>query len=202
MNHAEALSRLDEIELLDPDPSVDIGTLGIMAELSQTDTGLHLLIDRYADSSSAHIVGFLAFTIAERSKHSTPEMAPLVFEFVGKLKRDDYEAVLLNSLSAMDRQFSFGAGWGESSQAPACLFPFIEHCMSFSGKLNVLVRYAALELVTAICWRGVLRSAFTAEQIEWIGTRVKDLSQTDNELLVGASKEFWECAQDLGLEKP
>jgi hypothetical protein len=47
MNETEALRRLDEIEQLDPDASLDVGAFKIMEVVGEDPKGLRLLVDRY-----------------------------------------------------------------------------------------------------------------------------------------------------------
>ncbi|HMG75184.1 MAG TPA: hypothetical protein VK582_16915 [Pyrinomonadaceae bacterium] len=46
MNQTEAISRLDEIEQLDPDPTIDVGALEIMETLAEKPEGLRLLVEQ------------------------------------------------------------------------------------------------------------------------------------------------------------
>jgi hypothetical protein len=68
--------------------------------------------------------------------------------------------------------------------------------LSFSGRLKVLVQFGAIELITTMCYRGVLQTALTAEQIKWIRTKLEGLSVTDDTLLKDAIEEFEECDAD------
>lgn len=201
MNQAEALKRLDEIERRDPDPTFDRDGVGkIMETLGATPEGLRLLVDRYAASPSANIVAQLALLLSLKSGHCTVETAPVVFEFASKLQRSDLESVLMSTLNAMKNQIGFGPGWGESPDAPKVLFPFLANCLTFKGRLDDLVHYAAVELVTSICWCGTLETTFTKDQFEWIRQRVVELSDTDNELLRDEIKQFNECLSEKVIE--
>lgn len=95
MNKSEALRRLNEIEQVDPDPTLDVGALEAMELVADNTEGLHLLVHRYSRSSSANIAGYLALLLSLKSSSITPESAPLVFEFADKLKRKDHDAALM-----------------------------------------------------------------------------------------------------------
>jgi hypothetical protein len=55
MNETEALRRLDEIEQLDPDASLDVGAFKIMEVVGEDPKGLRLLVDRYSSSPSVNL---------------------------------------------------------------------------------------------------------------------------------------------------
>jgi hypothetical protein len=193
MNQTEALSRLDEIERLDPDPTIDAGALEIIQELGATPEGLRLLVESYSGSPSANLVGYLALVLGEISNHSTPETAPLVFEFVARLRRNDYPEALISSLGAMQRQIGFGAGWGGTPRAPSSLFGFLQHCLNYTGRHNDLVQFGAVELIGIVCWGDLLSTAFEIDQLDWIQQRLDELSHTDDTLLSDSISEFREC---------
>jgi hypothetical protein len=110
MNQTEAISRLDEIERLDPDPTFDVGALEIMETLAEKPEGLRLLVERYSASPSANIAVYLALVLGKKSAYSTPETAPLVFECAARLKRKDEDGALVSILGAMQSQIGFGPG--------------------------------------------------------------------------------------------
>jgi hypothetical protein len=193
MDVVEAKRRLDEIEQMGADPTVDAGALQIMEELAETSTGLRWLVEHYSKSPSANIVGYLALVLGKRSSHSTDATAPLVFRFADELQRRDYEAALVSALGAMNNQISFGAGWGASRHPPYPLFRFVKHCLEFAGKHHVLVQFAAVDLLTTICLRCLLTTAFDRTELEWISSRVQELSQTDEILLGDQIQEFRKC---------
>lgn len=193
MNQTDALQRLDEIQELDPDPTIDIGALRIMEELAGTPSGLHLLVVRYGSSPSAHIAGFLALVLAKQADHSTPETASEIFDFVGRLNRKDYDGALVSSLTAMQKQIGFGASWGNSPHPPSSLFPFLKHCLSYTGQHHHFVQWGAVELITVICCRYALSTVFEIEEIKWMRERIDELDSTDNTLLATAIVEFREC---------
>jgi hypothetical protein len=196
MNQTDAITRLDEIEQLDPDPTFDVGALEIMEMLAERPEGLRLLVERYSSSPSANIAGCLALVLGKKSTQGTPETAPLVFEFAAKLKRNDHDGALMSSLNAMQNQIGFGAGWGDTLGAPSSLFPFLKHCLNFSGKRRVLVHFAAIELLTTICWGHLLTTVFSELEIQWILKRIDELGNTDEVLVVDAITELRTCLND------
>ncbi len=193
MNQTEALRRLDEIEQLDPDPTITTGTLEIMETLAEKPEGLRLLVERYSSSPSANRVTFLALVLGEKSSYSTPETAPLVFECAARLRRKDQDGALVSILSAMQSQIGFGAGWGDTPRPPVPLFPFVEHCLNFSAKHNALVHFAAIELITVICWGHLLTTVFSDLEINWIQKRIDELANTDDVLVMDAITELRNC---------
>jgi hypothetical protein len=193
MTQTEALERLNEIEQLDPDPNFDIGALDIMEVLAENPKGLRLLVDRYSASPAANIAVYLALVISKKSSQSTPETAPLVFECAAKLKRKDQDGALVSILSAMQNQIGFGPGWGDTSRPPASLFPFVKHCMNYSGRRHELVHFGAIELVTTICLGKLLTTVFSDTEIEWIQNRIDELANTDDVLITDAIAEFRNC---------
>lgn len=195
MNETEAVLRLDEIEQLDPDPSRDVGALKLMEVVGEDPTGLRLLVERYSGSHSANIACYLALLLSLKSSHTSAEDAPLVFHFAANLKRRDCEGALVSTLNAMKNQIVFGPGWGNSPGPPGPLFPFLKHCLNFSGKHNTLVQFAAVELVTSICERELVAATFKLEEWKWIAKRADELSSTDDELLLNALEEFRDCGQ-------
>lgn len=193
MNQNEAIKRLDEIEQLDPDPTIDAGALEIMETLAEKPESFRLLVERYSGSPSANIAGYLALVLGKQSGHSRPETASLVFEFAAKLKRKDYPEALISSLSAMQNQIGFGPGWGTTARPPTPLFPFVEHCLNFSAKHNALVHFAVIELITVICWGHLLTTVFSNLEIEWIQKKVDELANTDDVLVIDAIAELRNC---------
>jgi hypothetical protein len=196
MNDTEALRELDKIEQLDPDPTIDAGALELMERIGETPDGLRVLVDRYSSSPSANIVGYLALMLSLKSSYASMATATLAFECAAKLEGSDNDEALLSVINAMTNQIAFGRGWGNSPSPPASFFPFLQHRLSFSGRLKVLVQFGAIELITTICYRGVLQTALTAEQIKWIRTKLEGLSVTDDTLLKDAIEEFEECDAD------
>ena len=166
MNQTEALRRLDEIEKLDPDPTFDVGALEILESLGEKPEGLRLLVERYSGSPSANIAVYLALVLSKKSSYSTAETASLVFEFAARLRRNDQDGALISSLGAMQSQIGFGPGWGNTLRPPAPLFPFVKHCLNFSAKHNALVHFAAIELITVICWGDLLNTVFSDLEFE------------------------------------
>lgn len=193
MNQTEVLRELNKIEQLDPDPTIDAGALELLERIGETPEGLRLLVERYSDSPSANIVTYLALMLSRKSSYATTATASLAFECAAKLDGTYNDGALLSLSNAMKNQIAFGPGWGDSLYPPNPLFPFVAHCLNFRGQRDVLVQFGAVELVTAMCWRGVLQRALTAEQIEWISTKVEALSVIDNSLLNDAVEEFREC---------
>jgi hypothetical protein len=202
MNQTEAFRRLDEIEKLDPDPTFDAGALEVMESLGEKPEGLRLLVERYSGSASANIAVYLALVLGKKSSHSTPETAPLVFEFAAKLRRNDQDGALVSSLSAMQSQIGFGSGWGETPHPPFALFPFLKHCLDYSGKHNALVHFSAIELITTICWGHLLNTAFEPNQIEWIQKRVDEIANTDDVLVIDAIAELRTCLNNRTASRP
>lgn len=202
MNQTEALRRLDEIEQLDPDPTFDIGALEIMESLGEKPEGLRLLVERYSGSPSANIAVYLALALSKKSSHSTPETAPIVFEFAGRLRRDDQDGALVSILGAMQSQIGFGPGWGAAPRPPAPLFPFVKHCLNFSAKHSALVHFATIELITVICWGHLLNTVFKLDEIEWIQKRVDEIANTDDVLVIDAITELRNCLNDRAADGP
>jgi len=181
------------IERLDPDPTFDVGVLDIMETLSEKPEGLRLLVERYSGSSSANIAGYMALVLGKKSAYTTRETAPLVFECAARLKRKDQDGALVSILGAMQSQIGFGPGWGDTPRPPVPLFPFVKHCLNFSAKRHALVHFAAIELVTVICWGHLLNTVFEPDQIEWIQKRVDELANTDDVLVIDAITELRNC---------
>lgn len=196
MTREEALKRLDEIESLSPDPTIDAGAYGIMSELAHPTDGLSLLVERYGGSPSANIVGYLALVLADKSQASTLETAPLTFEFAAKLKRSDYDGALISILGAMQRQLGFGAGWGGSPHPPSSFFTFLQHCLNYSGRNHFLIQSGAVEVISVLCWGRLLGAAFDEEQIGWLKTKIDQLSKIDNDLLKDSITEFEQCLSE------
>ena len=200
MNETEALRRLDEIEQLDPDASLDVGAFKIMEVVGKDPKGLRLLIERYSSSPSANLTCYLALLLSLKSGHAIPEIAPLAFEFAGNLKRKDCDGPLISTLNAMKNQLVFGPGWGNTPRPPGPLFPFLEHCLNYDGKHSILVQFAAVELVTVICERKLVAAAFKPNEWNWIESRANELSNTDDDLLGGALEEFRDCVKKEGSD--
>jgi hypothetical protein len=196
MTQEEVIRLLDEIESRDPDPSFDAGAFDLMSELAQTVDGLRLLVERYSGSPSANIAGSLALLLAEIADKSTTETAPLIFEFVARLRRSDHAGALGCSLTAMRNQIGFGAGWGDTPRPPASLFPFLKHCLNYSGRAPVFVQSGAVDVITGICWCGLLNSAFKSDELKWILERINQLSETDNDFLRDYIVEFEQCLSE------
>ena len=196
MNETESLKRLDEIERLDPDPTLDVRASQIMEIVGETPQGLRILVERYSGSLSVNIANSLAFTLNLKSSQSTSETAPLVFEFAFGVKRHYNHGVLMNTLNAMKNQISFGPGWGNTPQPPRPIFPFLEHSLNFIGKHNTLVHFAAVELVTLICERELVTAVFKHNEWKWIEKRTHELSDTDDALLLDALSEFRDCNEN------
>lgn len=193
MNKTEALRRLNEIEELDPDPTIDVGALEAMELIADNTEDLRLLVHRYSGSRSANIAGYLALLLSLRSSSITSETAQIVFEFAEKLKRNDYDAALMSTLNAMMNQIGFGPGWGNAPAPPPCLFPFLQHCLNYNGRRRALVHVAAVELLTTICAVNLITTTFKRDQIEWLANRIEELSSTDDVLLGDAIAEFKQC---------
>lgn len=193
MKKSDALKRLNAIEQLGPDPTFDVGALEAMELVADNTEGLQLLVQRYSGSSSANVAGYLALLLSLKSSSSTPETAPLVFEFADKLKRNDYDGALMSTLNAMTNQIGFGPGWGDAPAPPSSLFPFLQHCLNYDGRRRALVHYAAVELVTTICALNLLSTTFNRDQIEWLTNRIDELSSTDDVLLGDAIAVFKQC---------
>lgn len=184
---------MDEIEQLDPDPTFDVGALELIETLAEKPEGLRLLVDRYATSPSANIAVYLALVFGKKSSASTPDIAPLVFEFADRLRCNDQDGALVSILSAMQSQIGFGAGWGSTPRPPVPLFPFVNHCLNFSAKRHALVHFAAIELITVICWGHLLNTVFERNEIEWIRKRIDEIANTDDVLVVDAITERRNC---------
>ena len=197
MMQQEALNRLDEIEQLAPDPTVDAGALAIMRHLAQTPGGLRLLVDRYSISPSLNIIGYLSFVLAEHAEKATSESALLIFDFVERLRQDNYSEALISSLTAIQRQIHSGTAWGNSSKPPPpSLYAFLQHCLNFSGRLYILVQSGAIELLTQLCEKQLLNVAFKPDQIKWVKERVNQLSKANNELLGESIAELHQCLDE------
>jgi hypothetical protein len=196
MDQTEAIRRLDEIEELDPDPAVDVGTLEIMEAVGEKPEGLRLLVERYSASPSANIAVYLALVFGKKSSSSTLETAPLVFEFADRLRRKDQDAALGSILSAMQNQIGFGPGWGNTPRPPASLFPFVRDCLNFSAKRSSLVHFGAIELITTICCGNLLTTVFSDLEMQWIQKRIDELASTDAVLVIDAIAELRNCLSD------
>lgn len=197
MTEEDALTRLDEIERLAPDPTTDAGAHAVMSELAQTPGGLRLLVERYAGSPSTNIAGYLAIVLAENSGKGRADAAPLIFEFASRLRRRDYEGALVSTLSAIQRELAFGRGWGDSPRPPAALFDFIQHCLNYSGPHHSMVQSGAVGVLTDVCLSDLLGRAFEPEQLEWIKDKVQQLSETADDMLGDSIAEFMRCVEGV-----
>jgi hypothetical protein len=102
----------------------------------------------------------------------------------------------------MQSQIGFGAGWGSTPRPPVPLFPFVKHCLDFSAKRHALVHFAAIELVTVICWGHLLTTVFSELEIQWIQKRIDELANTDDVLVLDAITELRNCFNSPAASGP
>ena len=72
----------------------------------------------------------------------------------------------------------------------------MKHCLNFSAKHNALVHFAAIELITVICWGDLLNTVFSDLEFEWIQKKIDEMANTDDVLVTDAIAELKKCLAD------
>lgn len=179
----EILERLDEIEKLNPDPTIDAGALELMESFVRVPDDLRVLVERYGESCSLNIIRYLALLLARKAETRTTEDSSLILRFIEKLRWKDDPETLGSCLAAIYLQLVVDDVWAASEQRGRTLYPFLSQCLNHSGRQSVLVRHGALQVLSKLYDKGLVERVFEPAQLATLREKLMELSSLHNDLL-------------------
>ena len=184
-NEADVWLYLDELERLDPERDAHTDIFDVLEKISREPSGLRRLVERYADSHSAYVFGYVAAAIshyarvqtsaAARDRAALDEITELTFKMLRDARwltaRPDTLTGLLNTIGML----IWSGGWNKSL-VPETFAEILERCLKFGWPNEAqanLVRYQAFQILVYLSEAGMLTSQFNQDQITWFQKEVE-----------------------------
>ncbi len=102
--------------------------LDLCEGLAGTDASLAALVEEFSGSTVRCIVRAVSFVLAQSAFRVSEASAGLVYRHLEFLTARDDTTVLLNTLTAVQRQCIQGVPWPKG-RPPSVLAPFLQHCV-------------------------------------------------------------------------
>jgi hypothetical protein len=216
LDREKAIDTLEQIESLTSMPGKDGGAIAIgmpgidgksldlMVKVARAKGGLELIVERYSASRSTIIAGALGLVLTEKSKSTNLKTAYLLFKFIEKLQRKDNSGILGATLTAIKFQILLARVW-QHTQLPESLYPFLQHCLDFTGEranwmhrgLSDWVQLDAIDVLRAMCEVKLFDFNFDEQQRKWIEDKVKEIASlnAENATFQTHASNFFNCLQ-------
>lgn len=176
---------LDELEMLDLDREAHTDAFDVMEEISVDISGLRLMVERYANTASTYVYGYLAAAISHFARVATREIPPnttildelteLTFKMLNEVRwitaQPSSLSTLLNTL-----QMLIWSGKWNNEIVPDNFAEILQRCLKF-GWVNeghvYFIQHGTVGLLRDMFKAGILQSSFNKEQIKWFQDEVR-----------------------------
>jgi hypothetical protein len=185
--------RLDQLELLDPEPGEMPEILDLIEGFSTSSSALLALVERYAGSGAEGITAAVAFVLAGWSDKDAPASARITREFLKRMNCAESFHTLSNLLTAVQRQI-VGGGGAEVRRGSKEVLSLLEASLGFEGPRASAVQFAATQVLSELVAIGALSEMFTASERSSLKRRLAALAATESVLLKDGLediREFW-----------
>lgn len=176
---------LDELEKLNLDMNAHTDIFDVLEEISKESNGLRLLVERYSNTSSTLVFGYVAAAISHFARTATREIPPntatldeiieLTFKMLQDVRWLTAQPNTLAGLLGTIQMLIWSGGWNERI-VPKSFAEILQRCLKFGGvsegQAN-LIQYDAVQILVYMSKAGILSSSFDKEQIKWFQDEVK-----------------------------
>lgn len=172
------LEQIDQIAESDLEPWLNDDVLDLMEEFAQGTEDLKLLVERYGNSHSLNIIGYLAFVLSSRANHPSPKSCHMIFSLIDNIQYNDEPGTLQCCLKTIWLQAMYDCFWVPIDQSPASLYPFVQRCLNYSRSLlrGTDVQKWVIQVISMLYEKEVFEYVFTIDQRTCIREKLTHLS--------------------------
>jgi|GEM_PF-6317424 len=202
---------LDQLEQLDLNRDAWTDIFDVMEEISQDLDGLRRLVERYSNTSSAHVFGYAAAAISHFAREATSKIPPdtatldeitrLTFKMLHDVRWLTAKPETLGGLLSTIQMLIWTGGWNKNL-VPNTFAEILQRCLRFGwvdeGRAD-LIKYDAVQILIYMSKAGILSSSFDKEQIKWFQDEVKRYQSglKPNDLLKNVTLDFSETEDSV-----
>lgn len=197
---------LDKLEKLDLDMNAHTDIFDVLEEISKELGGLRHLVERYSNTSSTLVFGYVAAAISHFAREATRKIPPdtvilneiteLTFKMLQEVRWLTAQPDTLTGLLGTIQMLVWSGGWNKGI-VPNTFAEILQRCLKF-GWINEAradwIQREAVEILVYMSKAGILSSNFDKDQIRWFQDEVKRYQSglKPDDLLKNVNLDFFE----------